>query len=132
MHRLERRPLIKPFGIVVIVAYCAVLVAGAAYLLLPFIPSILPHEAALAVAAAAVALGLLMMPEFLTKHFSGLTDLVQGVGVLLFLGASGVLLGQILVAFFPRIATVSAADALLILSAMLVAAIFYKFNKREP
>jgi hypothetical protein len=129
VHRPERGTL---FGVTVIIAYCAALVAGAAYLLLPFLPTSLPHRAALAVAGAAVALGLLIMPEFLTRHFSRLADLMQGVGVLLLLAAIGVLLGQILEGLFPGLAKVSNADALLVLIAILVAAILYKSNKREP
>ena len=132
MHKPERGPLITLFGIVVIVAYCAVLVAGATYLLLPFVPTILPHKAALAVAAAAVGLGLLMMPESLTNHFSRLADFIQGVGVLLFLGAIGVLLVEILEVYFPGLARVSNTEALLVLIVILVAAILYKLNKREP
>jgi hypothetical protein len=46
VHKPERGPLITLFGIVVIVAYCAVLVACVAYLLLAFVPTILPHKAA--------------------------------------------------------------------------------------
>jgi len=84
----------------------------------------------LAVVTAAVATGLLMMPESLTKHFSRLADFTQGVGVLLFLGAIGVLTAEILEAFFPEFAKMSATDALLVLIAMLLAAILYKFNKR--
>jgi hypothetical protein len=132
VHKPSRGPLITLFDLVVIVAYCAVLVAGAAYLLLPFVPTILPHKAALAVAAAAVALGLLMMPESLTKHFSRLADFMQGVGVLLFLGAIGVLIGEILEVMFPGLTRVSSTEALLVLIAILVAAILYKLNKREP
>jgi hypothetical protein len=116
-------------GIIVIVAYCAVLVAGVAYLLLPFVPTILPHKAALAVAVAAVALGLLTMPDSLTKQFSRLADFTQGVGVLLFLGAIGVLLGQMFEVLFPRLAQVSSPDALLV--SILLAAILYKLNQRE-
>ena len=132
MHKPERGPLITLFGIVVIVAYCAVLVACVAYLLLAFVPTILPHKAAFAVGAAGVALGLLMMPDSLTNHFSRLADFMQGVGVLLFLGALGVLIGEILEVFFPGLAKVSNTDALLVLIAILLTAILYKLNKREP
>jgi hypothetical protein len=124
--------LITLFGLVVIVAYCAVLVAGVAYLLVTFVPTVLPHKAAFAVGAAAVAWGLLMMPDSLTKHFSRLADFMQVVGVWMFLGAIGVLIGQILEVFFPGFARVSNSDALLVLIAILLAAILYKLNKREP
>jgi Na+/citrate or Na+/malate symporter len=132
VQKRERGPLITLFGVVVIVAYCAVLLACVAYLLLNFVPTILPHKAAFAVGAAAFALGLLMMPDSLTKNFSRLADFMQVVGVWMFLGAIGVLLGQILEILFPGLASVSNSDALLVLIAILLAAILYKLNKREP
>jgi hypothetical protein len=73
-----------------------------------------------------------MMPDSLTKHFSRLADFMQVVGVWMFLGAIGVLIGEILEVLFPGLTRVSSTEALLVLIAMLVAAILYKLNKREP